>query len=295
MKLVVATLAAACICYAAADRSLGQFKGNTDIGAVLHAGAAKFDQSRDSYTVSGSGENMWFATDEFHFVWRKVSGDISINADISILGAGGNNHRKAALMIRQSLDTDSAYVDAALHGDGLTSMQARDAKGAVTHEIQSRISGPRRLRLEKRGDHFFMSVAAEGQPFAYSGGWLKVPMKAPFYIGLAVCAHDRNAVEQAAFTHVEIQKTKPGPTALYSTVETVPVSSTDRRAAYIAPGRIEAPAWTRDGAALLFTAAGAIQALDLASGARHAHLHGRHLRRPRLRPFPGRLHHRVHS
>ncbi len=45
-------------------------------------------------------------------------------------------------MIRQSLDADSAYVDVALHGDGLTSLQFREAKGAATHEVQANVSAP---------------------------------------------------------------------------------------------------------------------------------------------------------
>ena len=67
-------------------------------------------------------------------------------------------HRKACLVIRQSLDSDAPYADAATHGDGLTSLQWRDAKGAVTHEVQSSVVAPRasprrearRLRLDVR-------------------------------------------------------------------------------------------------------------------------------------------------
>ena len=53
--------------------------------------------------------------------------------------AGGtpDPHRKACLIIRQSLDSNAVYADAARHGDGLTSLQWRDAPGAVTHEVQS--------------------------------------------------------------------------------------------------------------------------------------------------------------
>jgi hypothetical protein len=70
------------------------------------------------------------ARDAFHFAWKKASGDLALAADVAFLGAGKDPHRKACLMIRQSLDADSAYVDVALHGDGLTSLQFREAKGA---------------------------------------------------------------------------------------------------------------------------------------------------------------------
>jgi uncharacterized protein YbjT (DUF2867 family) len=49
---------------------VGLFEDHADVGVVLHAGSAEYDASRRSYTVSGSGENLWAAADGFHFVWQ---------------------------------------------------------------------------------------------------------------------------------------------------------------------------------------------------------------------------------
>src|SRR5262245_55570481 len=92
----------------------GVFESHGDVGKVLHPGLLEYDPAMRSYTIAGSGENMWFGADAFHFVWKKVSGDTTLTADISFLGTGGNAHRKAVLMIRQSLDADSTYADIAL-------------------------------------------------------------------------------------------------------------------------------------------------------------------------------------
>ena len=74
-------------------------------------------------------------------------------------------------MIRQSLDGDSAYVDAARHGEGsLTSLQFRDQKGAITREVESNVSGPTRLRIEKLGDRFYMWVGNKKGHLQFSGG-----------------------------------------------------------------------------------------------------------------------------
>src|ERR1035438_4938410 len=121
----------------AATQPIGIFEGHQDVGTVLHAGAAEYDSTHKAYTVSGSGENMWFGIDDFHYVWKKVSGDVSLTADIAFIGTGGNAHRKAVLMIRQSLDGSSASVDVAVHGSGLTSLQFRNPAGADTHEVES--------------------------------------------------------------------------------------------------------------------------------------------------------------
>jgi dipeptidyl aminopeptidase/acylaminoacyl peptidase len=136
----------------------------------------------------------------------------------------------------------------AVHGNGLTSLQSREARGAATHEIQSKLSGPKRVRLTRVGDYFYMSVAGEGEELHPAGGSMKVPLTDPFYVGIGVSAHNKDAAETAIFRNVEVL---PAPEAtgqakLYSTLETITVASTDRRVVYTAPGRFEAPNWTKD-------------------------------------------------
>jgi TolB protein len=252
-----------------ASAPIGLFESHGDIGTVLHAGSVEYDAAQAKYTITGSGENMWFAKDAFQFVWEKVSGDVSLTADISFLGHGGNEHRKAVLMIRQSLAADSAYADVALHGNGLTSLQYRDEKGATTREVQSNISAPKRLRIEKRGDYFFMSLAADAGEVQMAGGSPRIPLSGLFYVGIGVCSHDKDAVETAVFSKVGLTEPAPaarGQVALYSALEVVPIASGDRRVVYEAPGRFEAPNWTRDGAALIFNRNGHLERLSVAGG-----------------------------
>ncbi len=234
---------------------LGIFDEHGDVGAVEHAGSASWDAEHDAWTLTGSGENMWFASDAFQFVWKKASGDITLTADIAFPKAGGNPHRKAVLMVRQSLDADAAYADVALHGNGLTSLQYRDEKGANTHEIEANVNGPARLRIEKRGAEFFLSAGgADAQP-AFAGGSVGVPFHEPFYVGIGVCAHEKDAVETAVFSHLKLEEKAPAAAAnpvLYATLETVTVASTDRRVTYVTQGTILEPKWSPDGASISF-------------------------------------------
>ena len=246
---------------------IGIFEGRSDVGVVLHAGSVDYDPAKGTYTISGSGENMWLAADAFQFAWKKVSGDVTLTADISFLTKTGNEHKKAVLMLRQSLDADSVYADVALHASGLTSLQFRDEKGTVTREVQSNLSAPRRLRIAKRGDYVYMSLSNDGEPMP-AGGWLRIPLQGTFYVGLGVCSHDKDVVEQAVFSRVELTQKAPaeaGKPALYSTLETIAIESADRRVVYLAPGRFEAPNWTRDGKAFLFNHNGHIERLVVGS------------------------------
>ena len=123
-----------------AQNAIGIFENHADVGSVLHLGSATFESATDTYTLRGSGENMWATQDAFQFAWKKMSGEVEIRANISFPNLSGNPHKKAALMFRQSLDEDAAYVDVALHASGLIALQYRLRRGETTREVQSNIT-----------------------------------------------------------------------------------------------------------------------------------------------------------
>ncbi len=249
---------------------IGIFEGHGDVGTVLHTGSSEYDAAQHRYTLTGSGENMWLSADDFQFAWKKISGDVSLTADVSFAGRGGSAHRKAVLMLRQDLGGDSVYADVALHGDGLASLQYRDSKGGGTHEIQSSVTAPGQLRIEKRGPYVYMWLGGRAQKLQPAGAAMRVPLDGAFYVGIGVCSHDKDAVAKAVFSNVEVKELAPVPAAekptLYSSLETIAIASTDRRVVYTIPGHFEAPNWTRDGAAFIFNEDGHIKRLPIAGG-----------------------------
>jgi TolB protein len=241
----------------------GIFTDHQDVGTVLHPGSVVYDDAAHTYIISGSGENMWFGIDDFHYAWKKVSGDVALSADIAFLGTGGNPHRKAVLMIRQTLDGPSASVDVAVHGSGLTSLQFRDATGATTHEVESNVSAPKRVRIQKRGDYFYAFVSGKDGKLQPAGASTRLALTGDFYIGIGVCAHDKDAVEKAAFSNVELDRLAPesGKKVLVSALETISIASTDRHVEYAAAAHFEAPNWSRDGKYLVFNEDGTLRRL----------------------------------
>ena len=226
----------------APSATLGVFRGQSDVGrpSMLGAGVLRYDPRRKTYIVTGGGANMWSTSDHFHYVWIRMSGDVALEATVRFTGSvprtgKADPHRKACLVIRQSLDADAAYADAATHGDGLTSLQWRDAKGEETHEVESSVVAPQRLRVEKRGEYVSMSVASGAGPLKPAGGAARVPFTGEFYVGLAVSAHDTTRLETATFSNVSLTKLAPvtGATTIVNTVETISLRSRDRRAAAV--------------------------------------------------------------
>jgi hypothetical protein len=247
----------------AGAQSLGLFTNDSEVGtpSTIGPGSARYDPASKVYTIAGGGENMWAAADHFHYVWKKMSGDVTLEATINFVGSNPATgtpepHRKACLIFRQTLDADSPYADAASHGDGLTSLQWRDRKGDVTHEVQSGVNGPRRLRIEKRGNYVSMSIAGPGEALHPAGGSARVDFTGDFYVGLGVSAHNTGRIETATFSDVVLGTPAPatGRTTLVNTLETISLRSKDRRVAYVVtqPDRIEAPNWFPDASNTLY-------------------------------------------
>ena len=248
----------------------GIFSDHSDIGGVAKPGSVSFDPAKGEYLIAGGGANMWFTNDAFHFAWKKMSGDFKLTADVRWPGTNGDPHRKACLLVRQSLEPGSAYADVAVHGSGLTALQYRDTPDAPTHEIiQSASAAPARVRLEKRGDYISMSVAAAGEELKPAGGYLPISLTGEFFVGLGVCAHNHQDIQSAMFSNVAIEPVitpTNAPTVLECSLETVPIASTDRSIVYHTRDHIEAPNWSRDGKYFLFNRNGRICKLPVTGG-----------------------------
>ena len=193
---------------------------------------------------------------------------MTLAADMSCDGQGGDPHRKASALTRQSLGNDTACPYAVGHGDGLTSPQDREA-GAVTREDSVERGGSAAVADRKRRMYVSMSVAPAGEALRPAGGSFRLALKEPFYVGIGVCAHNDDALETAVFANVELIDGTPPASAkpsLISTIETITLSSKDRRVVWWTPNLIEAPNWLPDGTHLLFNGKGRIHRIAAAGG-----------------------------
>src|ERR1039458_1512063 len=189
--------------------SLGIFEGAADVGAPAHKGSVWYHAVRKEYRITGGGENMWGAHDDFFFVWRKVTGDVVITANLKIV-TDGAAHRKAGLIIRKDLEAGSVYTDAVVHGAGMTSLQWREKPDDVTRTITFPVDGPTRLRLERRRNVVTLYAGKEGGALAEMGGTELAPFS-PMYAGLGVCAHDDKTETTAVFSDVTVEVPRPWP------------------------------------------------------------------------------------
>jgi TolB protein len=186
-----------------AQNPVGIFENHIDIGPVINKGSAIYDNVSKIYTLTGSGENIWFKKDELHFAYKKIKGDFMLTTQPNLVGKGTDPHRKSGWMARTSTDTTAAMVCLTVHGDGLTAFQYRKKNGMNIEEIKIPITGADILQLERRGRSYFISVSKINAPF-----WtVEVPdfdFPEELLVGLFICSHNKNVVETGTFTNTRI-------------------------------------------------------------------------------------------
>ena len=196
MRAITGRLVAACLLYAsvsAQNGNVGVFANAGDVGGPKIKGAAAFDPSNGEYRITGSGANMWAKEDQFHYAWKEMTGNFTVTTTLRFLGQG-NEHRKAGIVVRQSLDADATYADVVVHGNGMPALQWRSRKGEDTNTFDLPIDGPGTftIKLVRTGVKIYMYVGRNGadpKEIVHT----EVTFQGPVLVGLAVCSHDAAA------------------------------------------------------------------------------------------------------
>jgi TolB protein len=249
---------------------LGIFDNHSDIGNCRKKGFARYIDKDQTYTISGAGTNMWFDKDEFHYLWTRIQGDFILRAEVKLLGEGVEPHRKAGWIIRNTLDGNSQHVNAAIHGDGLTSLQFRKTIGGSTEEVVSCDSFPDVIQLERTGNNYIMSTARFGEEFTCVQ-LDSFQLEDEVFVGIYICAHNPDIIETAVFRNVRIIKPadpgfRPYKDYIGSHLEVMNIETGHRKILYGSEHSIQAPNWTKDGKKLIYNSGGHLYYFDLATG-----------------------------
>ena len=190
--------------------TLGLFETQMDIGHPKNAGSAKYDAVTHTYTLTGSGYNIWFNRDEFQFLFKKINGDFTATANFEFVGPTGNGHRKIGWMLRQSTDEKSIAMNAVEHGDGLTVLQWRSVTGENMKDPEGEIFFPDKsfevVQLQRIGKRLIMRVGHVGGPLVTVGSHEMENMPEDALLGLFICSHDPEVTEEARVWDVHIEQ-----------------------------------------------------------------------------------------
>jgi hypothetical protein len=203
-------------------KRIGAFDGQTEIGSAIAPGSSSYDPATRTYRITASGYNVWYTRDEFRYLWKKMSGDVSLAATIDYPDKNGFFDRKAVLVIRQSLDDDSKEALVALHGDGLIHIAYRPGPGQRVRDMEYRVGSrgdlpggkspdslvvahARRIGIEKHGDQYQLYVSLLGEPIHAWGPPITLPLDGPFYVGIGFCSHQPTTLDTALLSDIVVE------------------------------------------------------------------------------------------
>jgi hypothetical protein len=170
-----------------------------DVGAPAVAGAASYSQG--SYSVTAAGTGIAGISDQFHFVYLQVSGDVEILARVdSLLQADPES--SAGVMIRSSLDAGSAEGSTLLSAANGLAFKRRPLTGSMTTSTAGEnATAPRWVRLVRMGSLITAYSAADGATWTPIGSDT-IESGPTVYVGLAISSHNPMAQTTAVFSNV---------------------------------------------------------------------------------------------
>lgn len=255
---------------------IGIFDGNTDIGNPQKAGSVTYDEAAQIYTIKGAGDNIWFDRDEFHYLYKNLSGDFILTAQFDFVNDEGDPRRKIGWMVRQSLQPNTSHISALMQGDGLTGLQWRALPGAFMRNPEDEIPAPKDgysiLQLERNGSTFIMRAAHPGEPLQMIGSHEMEDLPDEVFAGLFITSVNESVVEAAKVQNVRIDKpiqstlSADNEQTVGSRLETMNVMTGQRKIVHESPQRLMFPNWMPNDEKLLFNIDGSLYTIALTGG-----------------------------
>jgi hypothetical protein len=184
---------------------------DADVGNVGFAGDGTL--ASGTFTVHGSGADIWGNADGFHYVYQRLNGNASIVARVSGVSST-DPWAKAGVMIRDTLLPGSRHAFVAVTpGNGVSFQSRSTTNGASASATTTGLSAPQWLKLSRSGSQFSAFRSPDGVSWTQVGTTRSLDMPPVLYVGLAVTSHTNGALNTSTFGNVQLV----APAALFVT------------------------------------------------------------------------------
>jgi beta-glucanase (GH16 family) len=173
-----------------------------DIGTVGTTGSASY--LNGTFTVNGSGADIWDTADAFRFVYQTLSGDGEIIANVNSI-VNTNAWAKAGVMIRESLNSNSTHAMTVITPSNGIAFQSRSTTGGTS--ANTSVSGqtvPKWVKIKRAGNIFSSYYSSDGSTWAQIGASSTISMSSSIYVGMCVTSHSNGTLCKASFSNVQV-------------------------------------------------------------------------------------------
>ncbi|MCB9519455.1 MAG: DUF4215 domain-containing protein [Myxococcales bacterium] len=185
-----------------------------DIGPVSaeRPGSARYDATVDTWAVKGTGTDVFFAEDSFHFVHRPVNGDFRLTVRVTSYSGYLQQWTKALTMFRADFTPGSRMFNQSINYEGLDYLYYRPVANEWHTEItatqwQDSIGEPIWARLERRGNVFTESYSHDGRTWTVHGpaGGTEVALPRAGHAGIGICGKRNEWLSEITYSNVVLE------------------------------------------------------------------------------------------
>ena len=176
---------------------------SSDVGAVGAEGSASYDVESGTFTVRGSGADIWGTADEFHWMHQEFAGDFDMTArvlDVEHIDAW----TKAGLMVREGTGAGARHASLFVTPTtqkGIAFQRRPSAGRASLHTSGPAVTAPVWIRLKRTGDTIsaYWSATGARESWTAIGRQAFTSLSHTLEIGFAVGSHRDGLIAAATF------------------------------------------------------------------------------------------------
>jgi hypothetical protein len=188
-------------------RSLPAAWADADVGSVGLAGSANY--AAGTFSVRGSGTDIWGSADAMHFVYQPLTGNGQIVARVASV-QNTDGFAKAGVMIRDTLAAGAKNALAAMTpANGFTFQTRTSTGGSTTSSRTTGLVAPHWVRLVRNGNSFTAFRSTDGTTWTQQGSAVSITMASTVFVGLAVTAHNNTLLNASGLTNVTVTAGNP--------------------------------------------------------------------------------------
>ncbi len=171
-----------------------------DIGAVGATGNASYNSG--TFTLVGSGADIWNTADEFRFVYQSSSGDCSMVAKV-VSVQNTDPWAKAGVMIRETTASGSIHAGVFVTpGSGISFQRRTSTGGSSLSTTQAGLTAPYWVKLTRTGNSFAAYYSSNGTSWTQLGTAQTITMATAASMGLVVTSHRDGTLCTATLSNV---------------------------------------------------------------------------------------------
>ncbi|MBF4484961.1 family 16 glycosylhydrolase [Flavobacterium sp. CSZ] len=202
---------------------------SSDLGDVNPAGEAT--HASGTFTIKGSGTDIWESSDQFQFVNQSITGDAEIIAKVNSL-TNTNTYAKAGVMFRETLTPSSKHAMTDITAAAGVEFLSRDTVSGITTAQTATGTAPKWLRVTRAGNVFTSYTSDNGSTWTQLGTPRTIVMANTIYVGMAVTSHANGTLATGVFSDVIVRNSTPPTNNVNLALAKTTLASSEENATY---------------------------------------------------------------